>query len=139
MSMKDFALRTAYDLFHWKASAEPFSEIILEGTSSQQQQQQCNTSNSPLTWMDAMVCQVIKSTGQRDNNGNRVRRACSIKEPGCDGRPGTKQCSHPSCVTLKKAGNNRFGDTFGVFVCENIHCQKKHWENVAAQSRLEME
>jgi hypothetical protein len=57
MGIKDFALRTAYNLFHWEA------------TSSQQQHQR-NTSNSPVTWMDAMVCHVIKSTGQRDNNGN---------------------------------------------------------------------
>jgi hypothetical protein len=76
----------------------------------------------------------IKQTQQRDGSDHLVRRACSMKESGCDGRPGTKECSNEACMATKKAGINRFGDTFGIFICENTLCRKKHWMKVAAQS-----
>lgn len=131
MSVKDYALNTSYDLFNWKRSAQPFSDLV-SGTSLQQQQH--NTSNTSLTRDQAMMCHIIKPTTQRDGSGHLVRRACMMKEPGCDGKPGTKECSHEACLATKKVGNNRFGDTFGVFICENMLCRIKHWENVAALS-----
>lgn len=135
MSIKDFALRTSYDLFRRKTTAEPFSEIILNNTSSQQQQ--LETSNSPLTWEQAMEFHKFDITNQRDSNGARARRACSMKAEGCKGGSGTTECQHPACIATKNARTNRYGDTFGVFVCKNIFCQKQHWINVANQSRNE--
>ena len=135
MSIREYSLRTSYDLFHRKTTAEPFSEILLNNISSKQPQRE--TSNLSLTWAEAMEFHQIKPTQQRNGSGHLVRRACSMKEPGCDGRPGTKECSHEACMAIKKAGNNRFGDTFGIFICENTLCRKKHWMTVAAQSRNE--
>jgi hypothetical protein len=135
MGVKDFALRVAYDFFERKTSSEPFSEIILHPTSSQQQQPE--TSNVTLTWEQAMEFHKFGKTNQRDGNGALVRRSCTMKEEGCKGGTGTSECQHPACLATKKAKTNRFGDTFGVFVCSNIICQKKHWVNVANQSNME--
>ena len=141
MNIREFALRTAYDLFHRKTSSEPFSEIILPGTSSQQQNDNNMNDSSPLTWEQAMLTHEFRPTKQRDGSGFLVRRACCMKQIGCHSKPGTKECSHPGCLAKIKAGSNRYGDTFGVFVCDNMLCRKKHWEEIAAQSlsRVEIE
>lgn len=136
MNIKEYALRTAYDLFHRKTTAEPFSEIML-GNNTFSKHQQHDTSNSSITVEQAMLSHAFKPTKQRDANNALVRRACSMKEPGCELRPGTKECSHEACMEIKKPGNNRFGDTFGVFVCENMLCRMKHWKTVAHQSIIE--
>ena len=133
MSIKDFALRLSYDLFNRKTSAEPFSEIIL--TNAFSQQQLLETSNDPLTWEQAMEFHKFDITNQRDSTGARARRACSMKAEGCKGGVCTTECQHPACIEKKNARMNRHGDTFGVFVCKNIFCQKQHWIDIANQSR----
>jgi hypothetical protein len=133
MGIKDFAARTSYDLFNRRATAEPFSEIILNNTASQQQQ--LESTDSPLTWEQAMEFHRFEITNQRDSNNARTRRSCSMKAADCKQGVSTLECQHPACIAKKNRGNNRFGDTTGVFVCKNILCQKQHWIEVANQSR----
>ena len=135
MSIKDYALHTAYDLFHRNTSAEPVSEIIISDTLPRHQQRE--TSNSPITWEQAMETHVFRPTTQRDSNGALTRRKCSVKEPSCENCYGTRECSHEACRAIRKPANNRHPDTFGVFVCEKTACRKKHWMTIANQSRIE--
>jgi hypothetical protein len=138
MGIKDFAFRTCYDMFTRKTSEEPISQII-----SNSNQHQSNTfslhetSNTPISKDEAMLSHQIKKTKQRDGSNNPTRRHCSMKEEGCDGKAISYECQHPACLQFKKAGNNRFGDTFGVFICDNMACRMKHWNNVVEQSRVE--
>jgi hypothetical protein len=138
MGIKEFALRCCYDMFNRKTADEPLSEVVSSNPpSSMQQHHHSETSNTPISKDEAMLAHQIKKTKQRDGSNNPTRRHCSMKEEGCEGKAISYECQHPACLQFKKAGNNRFGDTFGVFICDNMACRMKHWNNVVEQSRVE--
>lgn len=136
MGIKEFALRTCYDMFNRKTSDEPRSEIFSSNSSSSMQQHH-ETSNAPISKDKAMLAHQIKKTKRRDGSNNPTRRHCSMKEEGCEGKAISYECQHPACLDFKKVGNNRFGSTYGIFICDNMACRMKHWNNVVEQSRVE--
>jgi hypothetical protein len=144
MSIRDFATRVAYDLFEHKESEQPCSEILGNHTSPASASAAggagggtaiSSQHHAPLTWQEAMPHHQIRRTTQMDSSGNAVRRACVMKAPGCIGGLGTKECNHKACREFLKPGTNRWGATYGIFICDNILCQQAHWIRVAEQSQ----
>jgi hypothetical protein len=147
MSIREFALRVSYDMWHRKIDDEPRHDILGDdlldlpnaaNASSGAQQQ--NTAH-PLEWYDVMDSHTFGLTTQRGGDGKPCRRACSIKaDKNCEtiqhNRPTSQECQHQACMLIKNAAKNVHGITTGVFVCKNVACRKEHWNRVATQARL---
>ena len=137
MSIQDFATRVAYDLFEYKSSDQPCSEI-LDGNNTSLAAAGVGTSTSlqrrePITWQEAMLCHQIDRTPQVDGRGDASRRQCRMKQSGCQGS-GSDECQHEGCRRSVTGATNRHGPTYGIFICRNILCQQAHWINIAEQS-----
>ena len=133
MTVKQFALRVAHDLFECKMSEAPRSDILgsTPRTFISSNQDATETSISPLSWQDIMRSHQTKMTEQRDRNNALTRRHCSMKANGCAGKPGTRECGHTRCTQTKKASLNRHPGTTGKFICDNKACWVKHWKEEA--------
>lgn len=147
MSIRDFALRVALDMWKRKVDSEPMNEIIgddllmnssIAGASCALQQQ---TTAAPLEWYHVQESHKFGLTTQRGGDGKPCRRACSIKfDANCETKSKNKcvsqECQHEACLSIKNASKNIHGVTTGVFVCKNFACQKEHWSRIANQARV---
>ena len=144
MSIRDFALRVAYDMWHRKVDDESRNEILGDdlitdsgtaGASSHVQQE--NT--GPLEWYNVQESHTFGLTAQRGSDGKPCRRACMIKADGCETiekrKTFSQECQHPACLSIKHPAKNKHGETTGVFVCNNFACKKGHWKQIADQAR----
>lgn len=145
MSIREFALRVSYDMWHQKIDDEPRHDILGDdlldlpnaaGASSGAQQQ--NTAR-PLEWHDVMEKHIFGLTDQSGSDGKPCRRACAIKASGCDTivkkRTVSQECQHQACRSIIHPARNSHGATKGIFVCSNIACQKGHWSRIADQAQ----
>jgi hypothetical protein len=147
MSIREFALRVAYDMLKRKVDDEQRNDIIGDdlldpdstaaGASFGMQQQ--NTAR-PLQWHDVMEFHQFGLTAQRGTDGKPCRRACSMKaDDNCEtkskGKPFTLECQNKACLAIENSSKNIHGKTTGVFVCSNYACQKAHWILIANQAR----
>jgi hypothetical protein len=141
MTVKQFAKELVTDLWAYDFSGQPMAEI--RDVSSFQVSQDNPTESSQrgfLTLADIACthirCQTTKRDGSKKNEGKGelVRRYCSMKGEGCTGRKMSYECGHQKCMAKAKRSNNRHSDTTGVFICENVACMKKHWDEILVEA-----
>ena len=86
---------------------------------------------SPLSIDDIIITHEIVFTTQRsgeDGRGQLVRRMCHIGADGCKHQC-TTECQHDSCKERYNKSKNRYSGTYGIFICGNIACKLKHYNN----------
>lgn len=124
-------MHLAYDLFHmkpshWAKNVVPSSISTLSGTVNS-----VSTSDGiesqflphPPTLSDIILAHTVHITSQRGNDGNLVRRKCSMKADGCKGhdKACTSECHHPDCLRQVERGHRSF-------ICSNDACKLAHYQ-----------
>lgn len=144
MSIKDFALNTAVDLWTCKVSEEPRVNIAGPNTSysncaadNEMGQEVTLESHAEVTCIGIARNHLCGPTTQGDNSLHPCRRACQMRaDDNCKRNGVTQECQHPECKAKVNSGTNRFGATKGVFICRNTGCQSQHWDEVYAQAQV---
>ena len=139
MSVKNYALRTAYDLWHRPIAKEPISMVQIAtpekatATSDGIELEGCPRA---ITLGDIMLEHDIKPTDQRSGakKPQPVRRKCSMGAEGCFGQC-TFECYHPACRARDIPSKNRWGGGKGTFICGNNCCRVKHYKEVLSLSK----
>jgi hypothetical protein len=130
MTVQDWAMHIACDLWTRKISNEPRSEIAIA---------RANVASSPvvvrgdvgrpgpLTFEQVRELHRVRQTEQKTRD--LVRRACIYCKTLC-----SRECTHPVCMAKVKKSTNRWGDKVGTFICGDGACEDKHCKEIMGLS-----
>ena len=143
MGARNFSMHLVHDLWTRKVSMEPKSNIVAATTTGPS----AVTSSTNISYTDeeievqltppsleaVMLEHQISFTTTRSGKGKNgkgqlARRACQMAAFGCQGIC-TTECHHRVCKRKQNPSANRHGSNSGTFICGNMACRMKHYND----------
>lgn len=146
MGVRNYAMHTVYDLWTRKVSMEPKSTIVpaatrttgpvnaTAATDTSYTDEGIEVQLTPPSLQNVMMEHPINYTDTRSGKGKNgkgqlVRRVCQMGAVNCEGQC-TTECHHRVCKRKHNPSKNKHGSTCGTFICGNLACKMKHYDDV---------